>query len=168
MSTSANDRSLLGRYSLRTLLIVVSLLAVLFAWIGVQIRQSREQRRLAAMCIQLGASITYTEGAGGKVAAIHFPNYNDLNDEQLKQLARLSRLRTLWLNLSKVTGSGLAVLVDFPALRELHLNGNQLTDDGIRHLKQLSSLDELRIWGVASDDPRVEELRLALPNVIVH
>ena len=146
------------------LLIAVSLLGVLLGWIGIQIHQLREERTLASMCIRLGASVSYTRDEGGKVTGFHFASPTDLNDEHLKQLARLSRLRTLWLNHSKVTGRGLAVLADFPALRELHVNGDQLTNDGLRHLQQLSRLEELTVWGLQFDDPRVNELQRALPG----
>ena len=163
-STSANQISRLRRFSVRTLLVAVSLLGVVLGRIAIEIRQQREDRRLAAMCIQLGASVTYTGDEGGKVTGLYFANDIDLNDEHLERFAGLSRLRTLWLNHSKVTGRGLAVLVEFPALRELHVHRDQLTDNGLRHLKQLSRLEELTIWGLRFDDPRANELQLALPG----
>ena len=140
------------------------MIGVLLGWIGIEIRQRREERKLAAMCIKLGASVTYTGDEGEKITGLHFADDTELNDDHLRQLARLSRLRTLWLNQSKVTGQGLSVLVAFPALRELHVHRGQLTDDGIRHLKRLARLEKLTIWGLRFDDPRANELQLALPN----
>ena len=164
-STSANEKSRPLQFSLRTLLIAVSLLGVFLGWIGLEIRQMRVERKLVAMCIQVGASITYTGEEGGKITELHFATGQPgLSDDQLKQLARLTRLRTLWLVDSKVTGRGLAVLAEFPALRELHVRRDQLTDDGLRHLKQLSRLEKLTLWGLRFDDPRANELQLALPK----
>lgn len=155
------------RFSLRNLLIAVSLLGVLLGWIGRQIQQSREDSRLAGMCIELGATISYTGEEGGRVTEIAFGiDDPELNDEHLKQLVKLSRLRTICLQNTQVTGSGLAVLADFPALRVLHVNGKaHLTDEGMRNLKQLSNLEELRFWGARHDDPRVDEIQRALPHV---
>jgi len=168
-STSAIEERRLPRYSLRTLIIAFSLLGVLLAWIGIELRQRREEGKLCALCIRLGATVTYTGEEGGKVTVLNFGNSSDLNDEQLKQLARFSRLRTLWLNRnqpplrSKVTGRGLAALVKFPALRELHVDRDLLTDDGLQHLKQLTKLEKLTIWGLPFDDARHDELQSAMP-----
>ena len=167
-STSENEKPGPRQFSLRTLLIAVAVLAVLLAWIGYEVRQRLLERRIVAICVQLGASISYTGKEGGKVTGLHFSDYSDLSDEHLKQLAGLTHLRKLNLNTSKVTGSGLAALADFRALRELHVNGDQLTDDGIRHLKRLSRLQELRFFGTNPDDPRIKEVLQALPNVDVH
>jgi len=145
------------------------LLGVLSGWIGIEIQQRREKRRLCALCIHLDATVTYTGEEGEKVIELNFGNSTDLNDEHLKQLAGFSRLRTLRLNRTdpdfpyKITGRGLAALVKCPALRELHVERDLLADGGLRHLKQLTELEKLTIWGLRYDDPRGDELRLAMP-----
>jgi len=166
-STTANHQSRLRQFSVRSLLVGVAVLGVLLGWIGIEIRQQREERRLCSSCTQLGATITYTGEEGGRVTELNLSNCSDLT--HLKELASFSRLRTLWLNRNepdlryKLTGHGLAALVKFPALRELHVDRDLLTEDGLRHLKQLSNLEKLTIWGLRYDDPRGDELVLAMP-----
>lgn len=163
-SSSMNEGSRPRSFSLRTLIITISLMGAALGWIGIQIRQYRNERQLITMCIQAGATISYTGEEGGRITELFFSTTNGLNDDRLQQLSSLSQLRELWLVRSEVTGTGLAVLADFPALRELHIGSAQLSDDGLRHLKRLGQLKKLTIWGLRHDDPRVDELRLALPN----
>ena len=167
--SSSNGETYLRRYSLRTLLIATSLLGVLLAWVANEVRQRRHEQQLEAMCIRLGATMSYTKGDHGRITGVDFSNYNDLNDEHLKRLAGLSRLRVLHLQLTKVSERGLAALEDFPALRELHVNAEQLSPDGVRHLKRMPSLRELRVWGDGPEhEPCIGELLQVLPNLNVN
>lgn len=117
------------------------------------------------MCVELGATITLTDEDRGWINELHFSNTTDLNDEHLRELARLEHLEVLWLNQTQVTGDGLEALAQFPALRELHVNESQLTTEGIHHLKELDQLQRIQFWGLSSDDPRAKQIVQSRPIV---
>jgi hypothetical protein len=50
------------QYSLRTLLIVVTILAVIFSWLGVHIRRAQQQSRIVAKIKMLDGGIRYESG----------------------------------------------------------------------------------------------------------
>lgn len=128
-------------------------------------RKMQTERRITAICAQLGATIALTDGDRGWITELHFANATNLNDEHLRELAKLEDLKTLHLNQTQVTGDGLEVLAHFPALRELHVNESQLTTDGIRHLQELHQLEKIVFWGSSIDDPRAKQILRSLPNV---
>lgn len=152
------------RYSLRTLLIAVLLVAIVSALMAARWRKASIEKRVTAMCVALGATISRTGEDHGWIVGLHFSNYTNLDDDHLQQLAQLEHLEVLSLNLTEVTGDGLESLTEFPALRELHVNESQLTKEGIQQLKKLDALEKIEFWGASSDDPRVQQILRALPN----
>jgi hypothetical protein len=162
---SKNMIGRLRRYSLRTLIILVLIAAFVSAWATARLRKIQSERRIAAMCVQLGASVSLTSGDRGWITGLHFTNASNLNDEHLRELAQLKELQILSLNQTKVTGDGLGVLAQFPALRELHVNESRLTVEGIRHLQELDQLEKIGFWGISPDDPRAKQILEALPNI---
>lgn len=68
----------------------------------------------------------------------------DVNDETIKLLSRLSRLRELDINDSSVTDAALATLAQLPSLETLRLRGTKVTDAGFReHLMNSATLNQL-------------------------
>ena len=165
MKTESDSRTGRLRFSLRVLLIVVFIAAVVSAWTAARLKKMRTEERIASTCLQLGATISLTDEDSGWITGLHFSRPTNLNDENLRELAQLEHLKVLWLNQTQVTGDGLDALKQFSALRELHVNESQLTPDGVQHLKQLDRLEKIQFWGLPSNDPRVEEILRALPNV---
>jgi hypothetical protein len=128
-------------------------------------RKMKTEQRISAMCVQFGGTISLSDGDRGWITELHFASASSLNDEHLRELAKLKDLKTLYLNVTQVTGDGLEALAHFPALRELHVNESQLTTDGIRHLQALHQLRKIGFWGSSSDDPRAKQILRSLPNV---
>ena len=155
----------LRTFSLRALLIIVFIAAVVSAFTAARLQKIRTEQRITSTCVQLGATISLTDEDRGWVTGLHFSRATNLHDEHLQELAKLEHLEVLWLNQTQVTGDGLEALAHFPALRELHVNESQLTPDGIQHLKQLDQLEKIVFWGLPSDDPRAKQILRALPNV---
>jgi hypothetical protein len=91
---------------------------------------------------------------------------NDLtSDENLKYLADLSELKTLYLTYPTFTGEGLGRLKDLPQLRELSVTcAEGLTDAGLQSIAQLTQLRSLRLDHTQVVDEGIKKLRQALPN----
>jgi hypothetical protein len=152
-------------YSLRSLLFLILIAAIVSAWTAARLRKTQTEQRIAARFVGLGASIYLTDGDRGWITGLHFSQPARVTDEHLRELAKLEGLKTLYLNQTQVTGDGLAALARFPALRELHVKESQLTTDGIRHLQQLQQLEKIVFWGSSSDDPRAKQILQSLPNI---
>jgi hypothetical protein len=72
----------------------------------------------------------------------------DVNDETLRHLRGLKRLRKLDLGDTQITDAGLATVAELPALAELYLNRTKITDDGFqKHLAAKDSLLKLDLTG---------------------
>lgn len=114
-----------------------------------------------------------------------------VTDAGLEHLVGLTGLRTLCLDDTRVTGIGMKDWWRMAALRELsmhgcpitdaslehigrieglvrlHLGKTSITDAGISHLKRLRTLRVLMLFSTKVTGKGVEELRLALPGIII-
>ena len=112
-----------------------------------------------------------------------------LADDDLENLAPLSRLRRLNVTGTRLTDAGLARLVEmFPKLRELRIGAPQataeglshlarlpldwlilvemkITDDGARHVAGMKSLQSLYLPGCEISDAARSDLERAIPHV---
>ena len=60
-----------------------------------------------------------------------------LADDELRQLAKLPKLRELWLGDTEVSDAGLAHLRSLKTLTVLEVSQTKVTAEGLRRLKQL-------------------------------
>ena len=157
------------QYSLRTLLIVVTLSAIACSWFAVIMQQAKREREAAAVIEKAkrqreaaaaieksGGSVTWSvPGAqvAGKelvvsVIEVSTTDMTDVDnwqatDSDLKHIKEFSELRRL--NLcggEKITSVGLENLKGLRKLEELDLTFVQLTDNDLENIKEL---DQLRI-----------------------
>jgi uncharacterized membrane protein len=68
-----------------------------------------------------------------------------VTDEGMKTIARLSKLRTLYLNYTTVGDTGIQVLENLPALSYLNLVGTKVTDRSAAALGKMKQLDNLYV-----------------------
>jgi hypothetical protein len=111
-----------------------------------------------------------------------------ISDDGLECLARLPRLKELWIEYACITDAGVVHLKALPNLEDLKLQATEITDAGaeflstltklrfldladtsisdrgIVHLKNLSRLEELIVWNTNVTDKGIEDLQKALPN----
>jgi hypothetical protein len=80
-------------------------------------------------------------------------------DEDLVPIARLSRLKLLYLGGGKITDDGLARLGGLTDLRLLILWGNPIEGDGLKHLRYLKKLRHLDLSNTQVTDRRLVDLR---------
>jgi hypothetical protein len=152
------------RFSLRTLLIVCPLLAVVLG-LGIRAWYASYLERVAiAQIEEFGGLVTQSEA--GEVVRVELPG-TDINDEKLRQLVphlmNLRRLDKLILINSSVTDEGLMLLAQVPNLQTLYLADTRATDQGIAKLQGLRPKLQ-----VERGNPHIKAARLARRPVFEH
>ena len=165
------------QYSLRGILIFISLIAVGLAFVG----QFERPRRAVASIEKIGGGVQYraaTEKPGAVEAWLrgHLPRcYFDpvvgaslhgqrITDAELAYVEGLTSLKGLWLYNTQVTDAGIGRLRGHTSLELLYLNGTQISDASLVHLRRLTSLRVLDLRATRVTKRGVAELRLALPD----
>lgn len=174
MSTSSGKTRF--RFGLRTLLVAMTAICLLFSLMAQPIVEARKQRRLVHQLEKLGAKLSsrgtvMREPSVGRAILGNFGNeYDrdglyivDLSGSTVRDndLATLTELRYLYhLNLSNtnITDQAMETIAACPHLVELDLSHTQVTDVGIAKLKSLRSLAWLRTEGTAVTYPKLCEL----------
>ena len=163
------------QFSLRTLLIAVTLAAgLLVAW-RVYVEPYRRQRETMALIEELGGS--YKTEPGGpewmldwfgtdNFQNVVFVALNDCGDpdKYLGQIESLPSLQTLCVGGQKFTDEHLSRLKRLTTLSSLTLTSTSVSDAGLAYLKGLSKLQELKLFYIRVSDAGVKELKKALPN----
>jgi hypothetical protein len=88
----------------------------------------------------------------------------DITDAGLRELAKLPELLSLTISGSDITSVGLKELANVPNLQTLGLMASQVTDEGLQELAKLKNLDELNLGGTKVTKAGVAALRKALPR----
>ncbi|MEC9092015.1 MAG: hypothetical protein VX438_04860, partial [Planctomycetota bacterium] len=81
-----------------------------------------------------------------------------LNDEGLKELAQLKRLRRLLLVKPRFTDDGLHYLARLPDLQSLVISGAKITDLGLQPIAKIKSLRNLELLAMPITDQGLAEL----------
>lgn len=95
-------------------------------------------------------------------------NMSKLNDDDLQPLGNLTGLDKLILMGNPITDKGLAHLTAMTRLRELNLAMTHVTDAGLPRLKSLKNLYALNLAGTKVTDAGIERLRQALPDAHIN
>ncbi len=176
------------QFSLRSLLVLMTAVAIVCSWFSVRMQEARRQREaieaidgLARYGYQLDGNGGYLPGTPeppgppwlrnlvgvdflSDVRGLYYAAVTDAGLARLVHLKGLTNLKELWLDDTQVTDAGLIHLKGMTSLRALWLNGTQVTDDGLVHLKGLTSLQGLWLNGTQVTDAGVQDLQKALPN----
>ncbi len=168
------------QFSLRTLLLLVALLALWLGWHAVQVRRQRE----AVLTIEeLGGHVLYDyewpRGSSNTppnepswlarlvgvdqvhdVASVSLAHNKEVTDADLRQLSDLKDLRDLNLGWTEVSDEGLAHLKRLRGLEHLYLEScSHVTDSGIAHLAGLTNLKELTVSGTRMSNAGMVHLK---------
>lgn len=138
------------RFSLRTLLILITIFAV---WLGWKMHLRREQQRVldavharggtSTMMLRDFSQLSLLQANWTQDNVIDLGNLN-VTDEDLKDLESMPYLAGLWLGNNQITDRGLAYVKNQTDLRMLDLMNNPgITDEGLAHLKNLTQLEQL-------------------------
>ncbi len=192
--TTTHPKRRFFRYSLRTLMIVVTLFCI---WLGITAKRAREQKYAVEAIRELGGMVFYEHQAipffaigrsppgftivepGPKwlrrfigdeyFFTVSLVNLGELktDDASLAAIKRLTNVKTLDLRNTQVTDIGLKHLKGWTDLTSLNLRDTNITDAGLEHLKGLAKLLVLQLNNKVSDES-VKELQQALPNCKIY
>lgn len=171
------------RFGIKSLLVMMVLVAIMLGLITQPIQERWRQQRLLA---ELGAgkfeflpgSSTLGERSLGKslLKVVWDPQINiemlrhvvaseEVTDGDVAQLANVKHVFRLNLSGSSVTDEMVESLIQMPYLRALDLSNTAVTDAGIAKLSALSDLQVLRSNGTAVSYEALEVLQAEVPGI---
>jgi hypothetical protein len=175
--TTTNPKRRWFQFSLRTLLVFVTLCAIPCSWLAVKVQQARREREAATAFRNLGGLAWYGEPLSVPTWLSHLLGDDffahvwyvdlyrtDVSDAKLKRLESLSKLRVLNLYDTKITDAGLENLKRLNQLESLDLDGTKITDAGLEYLKGMTRLHGVSFRRTRVTDAGVQKLKRALPN----
>jgi hypothetical protein len=182
----ARPRRRLWRFSLRTLLAVVTLVALV---LGVWVSRAERQRQAVAAIQAAGGIVRYDYQAGEAPAVYgerpgpdwlcrllgvdYFADvtlvglYPSATDETVAHLSGLTSLTCLYLDDTQVGDAGLAHLSGLTNLRVLWLHNTGVGDASLICLSGMSNLQELSLPGTQVSDAGLAHLSRALPHCLI-
>jgi hypothetical protein len=181
---NAEPRRRWNQFSLRTLLIGVTLAGCGLGWLGIKIREARQQQAAVAAIEKAGGFVEYdylfgSQPDGGRSPRLSGPAWlhsvlgddffrnvvsvdhrgRSFGDADMAQLRGLTQLRRFGLCGARITDAGLEYLTELTKLQELHLAYCEgLTDAGLERLKGLRKLQFLNLVETEIDDAGLERL----------
>ncbi len=117
----------------------LALLALLLARPGAADETADEQKAIEAIR-KAGGTVQVDEADPAKPAVRVDLDGAKATDADLAPIARLTRLRKLYLTGTPITDAGLVPLEDLARLEVLDLAGTKITDAGLAHLEDLPKL----------------------------
>jgi hypothetical protein len=146
------------QFSLRTLLVFVTLCAVPCSWLGVKLQQARRERKLATEIEMCGGSVSWSKPSGPDwlrrvlgddvFRHVYFVDLGNTNvtDVGLERFVELTQVQELCLiNAHRITDAGLEHLMGLKRLQTLVLFKTHITDTGLERLKGLRQLRSLHL-----------------------
>jgi hypothetical protein len=177
VETSPKRRRRFLRISLRAMLLVMLATGPAIGW---TMHKVREQPIAIAALEQMGCNVfdCYPDGPPGMIERLRMwlnedqrrdltvviANGKPVDDASLVYFARLSQLRGLELEYTKVTSAGLKYLRGLTGLKYLKLKRTAVGDAGLVYLRGLTRLERLDLTGTQVTQAGVQELQRALPN----
>ena len=159
------------QYSVRTLLVLVTVAAVPCSWVAVKTQQARRERAIAPAIERIGGTAVWATPSGPawlrkllgddqftSVDIVRLQNPG-ITDADLKCLDGLRRLRQLDLYGTRITDAGMQHVKGLSQLEGLYLNGTRVTDVGLQSPKGLGHLQVLQVGGTQVTDIGLKHLR---------
>jgi hypothetical protein len=155
------------QFSLRTLLIIVTIIACLCSLFAVKMRQAREQKEAIKAIRRAGGYIKYKyQVEAEENVDVHAKPYGP---DPWREMLGDDFFNDVWEvqfdSFSKVTDSDLEHLNGLRKLDILILDNTQISDAGLEHLEGLNGLKCLSLIRTRVTDTGVNRLRKALPDV---
>ena len=145
------------RFSIRTLLVLVFVVAVVLA---ISSHRVRSQNRV----------IDFVRSLDGHVWNVSFKDDRMILPDHSNWLPRFlvplvpKSLNYIYLPVDRVTDAELDIIISFPNLEGLQISKSRITDDGLRKLARCTGLVELCVEDVGVSDAALLEFQSAVPN----
>lgn len=161
------------QYKLRTMLLVVSVCAVVCLSIRWRVQQRRQQwlRDSIPACARI---VARSPPIGGEVTTVDFVGYYDddtrrrnasgVNDATIYIIAQITTVEELYLDDTAITDRSLSDIQRMPSLVVLSLRNTHITDTGIHKLVDMKSLKRLDLRGTTMSRSTQLEIRRRLPR----
>jgi len=175
------------QYSLRALLIFVTLCAVFCSWFAPKIQKAKREREAVAQIEKLGGAVRW-DWYDPMTGWDHEPNGTrrqpqgpawlrallgenffasvdrlevtpSFGDEALEHVRALRSCSDLDLSRSRITDYGLKHIEGLSGVLDLYLGGTKITDAGLKHLQGFSDLQTLALGGTRVTDAGLAYLR---------
>lgn len=168
----------LFRFSLRSFLLLMLVIAGAFGWTMYKVRQ---QSVAVAALRQMGCSFYYPnadsrpqtvlerlrkllgEDESRNVTGV-IGHFSRITDAGMMHCRGLPQVNSLGLGYTQITDAGLVHLRGQSQLHNLYLQGTQVSDAGLAHLRGLYQLRWLDLEGTQVTDDGVQRLQKALPQ----
>jgi mono/diheme cytochrome c family protein len=108
--------------------------------------------------------LSLLQGLSAHVISLNMAG-KQVTDDGLASVARLTRLRKLYLGHSQVTDQGLGILAGLPDLQYINLTHTKITENGLAALQALPHLGAIYLAGTAINREAWPRLRSQFPNV---
>ena len=158
------------QFSMRTLLVAMTLLAIALGWVAYEREQTRQRREgierlegLATRSIRSGGSQpAWSECLFGADPLANwdeiYMRFDEFSDEQSEWLKGMSQITGLGLTGTELTDAGLPNIRGLTKLVSLHLAETRVSDAGLIHLRGLANLEYLDLGGTHITDAGLENL----------
>ncbi len=177
------------QFGIRSMLVLVIVVAVPCSWFAAEMKKAREQKATVEAIERAGGYCEYDREVSGTFVyfTIYGPKwlrlflgdgfFNEVKyvsfgttiarratNTDLAHVAELKHVDWLFVGDTQITDAGLAKIAGLADLRELILACPKITDRGMEHLGGMKKLRNLYFSGTQVTDKGVEKLRQALPN----
>jgi hypothetical protein len=143
------------QFRLRSLLIIVALVAFACSWLAVRIQKVKRQMETIAAIEKLGG-LVLPPAPSGPVWGLALSGINAVDDIEHVDLTG-----------TQMTDADLRDLDGLSHLHSLWLGGTSITDEGMGHLMGMRELNELDLDATFVSDAGIENLQRALPNCTI-
>jgi hypothetical protein len=141
---------------------------------GFSVRQiSQEDPRLAVSSYSPGSELTADQLSALLIAADSLVELgvadSAIDDDDLRIIAQLTRLRALNIANNQITSEGLSALSGLSELGHLNIYGNaDVNDRAFDVLAQLPNLAELYVWKTGLSDTSIARLQAQRRSLSIH
>lgn len=172
MNNSAQKPRRFAFLSVRTILLLATVISLSAGWLILRIQTKRSEAAVALAIEDLNGFAWFDEEVDGKPAtswfrrlkAVGFYARSDVRDADLALLLDLSALEEVFLSDVQITDNGALLLGQLKNLRSLQLSNTLVTDAGLRHLHGLTNLKWLDLSGTNTTESGVQEVQQAIPH----
>jgi hypothetical protein len=153
------------RFSLRTLLVVTTLLALALGYFAAEYKAVRDRSRVIAALQRMGAFVAFddqgpseSDGIKAWLGMLEVSIVAGINtDEAMELLVGMDKLRSVTVG-PGVTDSGLAHLQELTTIEELKIVSDEVTENGLQSVSLLKGLKRLTLSGRQITDDGLRHL----------